>query len=152
VRRKDREITDRAEIESIIEKADICQIALSDNNQPYVFPVCFGHENNSIFFHSALEGKKIDIIQKNPRVCFQIHTDTELIAAEKGCDWSIRFRSVTGFGKAELIDELEAKKRAINIVLRHYSKKNHKISPESLEKTALIQIKIESMTGKKSSD
>ena len=150
MRRKDKEITDKVEIENIIKKADICQVALSDNNVPYVFPVCFGYENNLLFFHSAPEGKKIEIIKKNPSVCFQIHTDTELLAAEKGCNWSIRFRSVTGFGKAEFIDGIEAKIRAIQIILKHYSKESYEISPKSLEKTALIQIKIESMTGKKS--
>jgi nitroimidazol reductase NimA-like FMN-containing flavoprotein (pyridoxamine 5'-phosphate oxidase superfamily) len=151
VRRKDREITDKAEIESIINKADVCQVALSDNNIPYVFPVCFGYKNNSLYFHSALEGKKIDIIQKNPRICFQIHTDTELIESEKGCDWSIHFRSVTGYGKAELINGIGAKKKAMKIVLEHYSKKDYEISSETLKKTALIRIQIENMTGKKSS-
>jgi nitroimidazol reductase NimA-like FMN-containing flavoprotein (pyridoxamine 5'-phosphate oxidase superfamily) len=150
MRRKDKQITDGAEIESIINKAKICQIALSDNNDPYVFPVCFGYKDRTIFFHSAPEGKKIDLINKNPKVCFQIHTDTNLLSAEKGCDWSIRFRSVTGFGKAEFIDGIEAKIRAIQIILKQYSNERYEISPESLEKTALIQIKIESMTGKKS--
>jgi nitroimidazol reductase NimA-like FMN-containing flavoprotein (pyridoxamine 5'-phosphate oxidase superfamily) len=150
MRRKDKEITDKSEIEAIIKKADICQIALSDNNNPYVFPVCFGYKDRTIFFHSAPEGKKIGLIKKNPNVCFQIHTDTDLLSAEKGCDWSIRFRSVTGFGKAEFIDGIEAKIRAIQSILKQYSNECYEISPESLEKTTLIQIKVERMTGKKS--
>ena len=62
MRRKDKEIKDKKEIESIIKRAKVCRIALSDNNMPYIIPVNYGYKNNCIYIHSASEGKKIDII------------------------------------------------------------------------------------------
>ncbi len=59
MRRKDKEIKDEKEIESVISKCDVCRIALCENNSPYVVPVCFGYRDNCLYFHSASYGKKI---------------------------------------------------------------------------------------------
>jgi len=79
MRRKDREITDNSEIEKIIGKAICCRIGLVDNDEPYIVPVCFGYERNTIYFHSALEGRKVELIKKNNKVCFEIDTDLEIL-------------------------------------------------------------------------
>ena len=71
MRRKDREITDINEIETIIKRATHCQIGLVDNDEPYVVPVNFGYERNALYFHGALEGRKVELIQKNNKVCLE---------------------------------------------------------------------------------
>ena len=68
MRRKDKEITDIESIEKIIHKAKVCRLALSLDDTPYVVPVCFGYSAETIYFHSAKEGKKIDIIKKNKQL------------------------------------------------------------------------------------
>lgn len=65
VRRKDKEITNRAEIEGILKKAFICHLGLSDGDLPYVVPMNYGYEDGHIYLHCATEGKKLDIIKKN---------------------------------------------------------------------------------------
>ena len=64
VRRKDKEIKDKEVIESIIKRATVCRIALSENNVPYIVPLSFGYKDNCLYFHSAPEGRKIDIIKQ----------------------------------------------------------------------------------------
>ena len=63
MRRKDKEIKDKAEIESIIKRATVCRIGLSENNVAYIVPMNFGYKDNSLYFHSAPMGKKIEIIK-----------------------------------------------------------------------------------------
>ena len=58
MRRKDREITDRAEIEAILNEAMVCRIGLADGGEPYVVPLCFGYEDGSVYIHSAPEASK----------------------------------------------------------------------------------------------
>lgn len=58
MRRKDREITDRAEIESILNEAMVCRIGLADGGDPYVVPLSFGYEDGSVSIHSAPEASK----------------------------------------------------------------------------------------------
>ena len=71
MRRREKEITDESTLESIILASLVCRLALSDGNQPYIVPLCFGYQDKTLYFHSALEGKKIDIIKHNQNVCFE---------------------------------------------------------------------------------
>jgi len=71
MRRKDREIKDTIEIESIINRFPVCRIDLSENGLPYIIPVCFGYNDKRLYFHSANDGKKIDQIKKNNNVSFE---------------------------------------------------------------------------------
>ena len=64
MRRKEKEITTRAVIDAIIRQARVCRLALSEDNQPYVVPLCFGYENDTLYFHCAPKGRKLDIIMK----------------------------------------------------------------------------------------
>jgi hypothetical protein len=70
MRRSDREITDIVEIESILNEAHVCRIGLSVGVEPYIVPLCFGYIGGTIYLHSAMFGKKIAILKKNPRCCF----------------------------------------------------------------------------------
>lgn len=150
MRRKDRKIKRQAELEEIIRKAIVCRIAVSDGDSPYVFPVCFGYKDRFLYFHSAQEGKKIDILRKNNKVCLEVDIDTELMSGEKGCDWGMRYKSVIGFGKADFIESPEEKKKAFHIILDHYANRSYDFSEESLKNVVLVKILVESLTGKES--
>lgn len=150
MRKKEQEITDRSEIDSIIRRSKICRLGLCDVDKPYIIPVNFGYINNTLFVHSATEGKKIDIIRNNPNVCFEFDLEPELLEADKACNWSIKYKSVIGFGKAYLIEDQEEKIHGLNVLMSQYSNKSFNFSKEPVSKTAIIRIEIESMTGKQS--
>jgi nitroimidazol reductase NimA-like FMN-containing flavoprotein (pyridoxamine 5'-phosphate oxidase superfamily) len=149
MRRTEREIKDKSEIERIISKAIVCRVAVSGDNEPYIIPMCFGFKDGILFFHSAQEGKKIEILKKNNKVCFEMDVDTELVEGEKGCDWGIKYSSVIGFGKAAFVENIEEKRNGLHILLKHYSDKKYEFSEESLKQVAIIKIQVESLTGKK---
>ena len=151
MRRKDKEIADKKEIESIIERANVCRIGLSENNLPYVVPVNFGYKNNNLYFHSAPMGKKIDILKKNNNICFEIDIDNALLISDDICNSSMKYRSVIGFGKAYFINDKEEKRDALNIIMNHYtSSELYDYNERLLKKIAIVKIEIDSMTGKKS--
>lgn len=151
MRRKDKEITDRMEIESILSQARICRIGFSQNNKPYIVPMNFGYKDGYLFFHCAQEGMKIDIIKQNNNVCFEVDINHEITDTGIPCDWSTRYSSVIGFGKALLVKDPIEKKLALNVIVNHYSPKaKFKYSEEALNKVGIIKIEITSMTGKKS--
>lgn len=150
MRRKDKEIKDRKDIESIIRKADICRIALSDKNSPYIVPVNFGYKENCLYFHSAKEGKKIDIIRRNNKVCFECDVDVELVRTGNPCDWTTKYHSVIGQGEAFFLNDLGEKEKALDIILEHYSDDKYEYDEKAMNSIAVIKVEIESMTGKKS--
>jgi nitroimidazol reductase NimA-like FMN-containing flavoprotein (pyridoxamine 5'-phosphate oxidase superfamily) len=150
MRRKDKEITDRSEIDSIIRGSSVCRLALADQNHPYIVPLSFGYRDNKLYFHSAPSGKKLDIIKKNNRVCFEFDIDCKTITSDKACDWGMKYKSVIGFGTASFIENFDSKCRALDIIMSQYSGRSFEYSETKVKNTVVIQVEIENMTGKAS--
>jgi len=150
MRREDKEIRDKDEIESIVQRAIVCRVAFSENDVPYIVPVNFGIEDDCLYFHSAPEGKKIEIIKQNNNVCFELDIDHEVVRAETPCNWAMKYRSVIGFGKAFLVRDVEEKRKALNTIVEHYSGKPSDYPESAISNVAIIKVEIESMTGRKS--
>lgn len=151
MRRSDKEITDCKEIAAIMEKAAVCRIALSDDDSPYIVPVNFVVRDNYLYFHSSREGRKIDLLRKNNQVCFEIDINTKIVKGDAPCSWGTRYLSVIGFGRAFFLEKATEKKKALNYLMEKYAGKgsfSYKI--DVLEKVAVISVRIEKITGKKS--
>jgi nitroimidazol reductase NimA-like FMN-containing flavoprotein (pyridoxamine 5'-phosphate oxidase superfamily) len=150
LRRKDKEITDKNEIESIIRKSLVCRLGLADNGMPYIVPLCFGYKDNSLYFHSAKEGRKIEIIKRNNAVCFEFDIDSEIKSGKDACAWGMKYRSVIGYGTATLIEDPEEKRKALDVIMAQYADGAFEYSEKAFGKALVIKVEIESMTGKKS--
>jgi nitroimidazol reductase NimA-like FMN-containing flavoprotein (pyridoxamine 5'-phosphate oxidase superfamily) len=148
MRRSEREIKDRAVIDAIIRQCLVCHLGLFDGEEPYVVPLCFGYDGEALYFHSASEGRKIDILRKNSRICFEFDIPEGMREAEQGCRWGIKYRSVIGFGTAEIVDDQEGKRRALEIVMAQYSGKEYIFPEDVVTKTAVIKVVIARVTGK----
>lgn len=153
MRRKDKEIENRDLIEQIIVKAQVCRLGLSNNNKPYIVPVSYGYDGTFIYFHTAVEGTKIDYMSTNPQICFELEHDVKIITNDSlACKWTHSFYSVIGFGTVQEITDHQHKVKAFNQIMMHYSGKEWDFDDEMLNKTRLWQITIEQVTGKKSKD
>ena len=150
MRRKDKEINDITAIEDILSKALVCRLGLCKNAKPYVVPLCFGYKDNALYFHSARKGKKLEILRKNNNVCFEVDIDHDIIKADKPCDWGMKYKSVIGFGKAAFIEDIESKRKALDIIMQQYSEGAFGYPANAIENIVVIKVEIESMTGKKS--
>ena len=150
MRRKEREITDSAEIEKIIKRASICRIGLLDGDEPYIVPVCFGYERNALYFHGALAGRKVELIRENNRVCFEMETDVAVVSADEPCGWTMKYRSVIGMGRACILQGDEEKAHGLKVIMRQYSEKDFNFPKERLDSVLVVRIDVESITGKKS--
>ncbi len=150
MRRKDKEISDESAIKSIIEKTNVCRLGMVNGNKPYIVPLCFGYQDNVLYFHGTLKGQKIDLIRKNPNVCFEFDLITKPIESENACDWSMKYQSVIGFGKAVFIESSDEKRKALSVIMAQYSDRLFQFPENMLKATAVIRVEIESMTGKQS--
>jgi nitroimidazol reductase NimA-like FMN-containing flavoprotein (pyridoxamine 5'-phosphate oxidase superfamily) len=148
MRRAEREIKDRQAMEEILRRAPVCRLGLCDGDRPYVVPLSFGYEEGCLYFHSAPEGRKMEIIEANPHVCFEVDVDEEYAGAEVPCDWTVKYRSVIGFGRAHLLEGAEEKRRALDVILAHYSDREYEYPEGALNKVAVVRVDVEDMTGK----
>ena len=149
MRKKEREITDPAEIEKIIKQTRVCRVGLVDGDEPYVVPVCFGYENNAFYFHCAPEGRKLELIKRNNKVCVEIDADVEITTAEKPCGWSTRYRSVIGVGRAYILEDEAEKTHGLTVLMRQFGETGTNLEFETTDRAAVVRIDIETMTGKK---
>ena len=152
MRRKDREIVDKKVMVSIIEKAIICRVAMCWQDEPYVIPMNFGYRDNYIYLHSAGEGRKLDILRNNDKVCIEFDVDVGLVQSQKACNTEMKYKSVLAFGKAVILKDIVEKKKALDIIMHHYY--NHDslsvfhYPEDTLEKVIIIKVKVEKITGK----
>ncbi len=148
MRRKEKEITDRAHIDSILKRAEIGHLGLADNDAPYVVPVNYGYSDGFVYIHSASEGMKIDTLKKNNRVCFQVEAGVTLIKGANPCRWGVEYESVIGVGSATFVDDLEEKKKALAAIFKQYSGHFHDFSEDEANKVTIIRLQFDSLTGK----
>ncbi len=150
MRRKEKEITDKVEIESIIKQSLVCRLAMSDEGAPYMIPLCFGYAHGVLYFHSATEGKKLDVLKQNHKVCFEFDISTEVTTGKTACNWGMNYRSVIGFGQASFVEGVEQKRRALEIITAQYADKAYKLTDGAVKEACVFRVDIESMTGKQS--
>jgi nitroimidazol reductase NimA-like FMN-containing flavoprotein (pyridoxamine 5'-phosphate oxidase superfamily) len=148
MRRSDKEISDPKAIDDIISSSIVCKLAMSHENRPYLVPLCFGYRDGALYFHSAPEGKKIEILKANPDVCFLFEIYTQVIKSAEACKWGMKYRSVMGFGKASFITDSESKKRAFDIIMKQYDDGSFSYNDALLDASVIIKVEIDHMTGK----
>jgi nitroimidazol reductase NimA-like FMN-containing flavoprotein (pyridoxamine 5'-phosphate oxidase superfamily) len=149
MRKENREIQDKAAIRAVMEEALVCRIGLSDDGMPYVVPMNFGLGEGCLYLHCATEGRKLDILRRNNRVCFEMDLLREISRAPQPCGWGARYESIIGFGRAVFMDDPAEKQAALGRIMEHYGAKGPFSYPdETLARTAVIRIDIESVSGK----
>lgn len=151
--RKDREIVDPNLICKIIDNCKVFRLGLSVENIPYIVPLNFGYvykENNFEFcFHCANKGKKLDMIQKNKNVCFEMDCDHELTPEELACDYGYNFQSVMGTGLVEIVEDKDSKKDLLSVLMKHQTNKFFTFTDEQVSSVTVCKIKVSSITAKK---
>lgn len=153
MRRADREINDKTEIEKIIAKADVCRIAMANNNVPYLVTLNFGYVAEpapAFYFHCAPAGRKLEMIKLNNTVCFELDTDHELIKGEKSCDWGMKFSSVVGYGRITVVEDEQERVKGLNALMDHFGASGlHSYEPRIMRHTTVLRLDVDEISCKK---
>jgi len=150
MRCQERKIEPGEELVHILRQGSVCWLSMVDQGKPYVVPVCYGYAQNALYIHSAPKGRKIDILGRSPDVCFSVVAHSEMVKADKPCSWTVRFSSVTGFGKAKILLDRKEKEEGLVILLAHCSGREYDFSGLPLDDLVVIKVEIEKMEGKRS--
>lgn len=152
MRRKDREIVDINKIENIIANARYMHLGMFDEIYPYVVPLHYGYQMEdgklTFYVHSAMKGHKLECIQKNNNVFVEIDRGESLVTADIPCQYGAEYESVMCRGKATIIENPAEKCKALSILMKAQTGKEHVISEKMTEAVAVIRIDIESYTAK----
>ena len=152
MRRQDREVTERAKIDEIIDRCDCLRLGLNAEDGAYIVPLSFGYEPGEpakFYFHSAAEGRKVSMIGTGTKAGFELDSAHRLGEAESGCKHTYFFRSVIGTGTVRPVEDVEEKKRALALIMAHYRKdRAFSFTDEQARAVAVFCLTIETMTGK----
>lgn len=147
IRRKDRAIN-QEEVTALLNKAEYGVLStVSKNGEPYGVPLNYCVIDNDIYFHCAVEGRKIDNINHNKSVSFCAVGDTEILPDKFGT----KYESVIVSGEVEEVFDND-KQNALEGLLYKYSPeyfdKGLEYIEDLREKTKVFKISINNISGK----
>ena len=150
--KRERQITDEQQIWSILDTAKILHLGLAVDNEPYVVPMNYGYtmENGNLilYLHSAVRGKKLDMIQANPRVFFEMDCDLVPFEGEKPCQYGLAYSSVMGRGTAVIVEDVEEKMKAMTLLMKTQTGKDFSFNEKLVSMVAVIRIDVAEYTAK----
>ncbi len=152
MRRSDREVKELKDIVAIMEKCDVCRIALNNNGYPYILPLNFGMctKDNKIelYFHGAMEGTKYDLIEKDNKASFEMDCGHKLVMEAERGNCTMEYESVIGQGHIEMLSDDE-KYDAISILMKHYHQEEFPYNKAAMPRTKVFKLVVEKVTGKR---
>lgn len=150
MRRKDREITDKTEIEAIVGEQSVCTLGLCRQNQPYTLPMNFGYEEGCFYFHSAKEGMKLDLIRDNSQASLTLFDMVSPIPGDCACEYSTEYRSVHCSGTIEILDTIEEKRKGLTILMNQQAgRKPWSFTDKEVSSVEVFKLTVTEITGKK---
>jgi len=143
-------IENRMEIDKIIRTCKTCYFAMSDNDFPYVLPMNFALDGNSVILHSAQSGRMWETLKKNQNVCINwiVGEDLAWQDVKVGCSYRVKSKSVLVEGKVEFVDDFDEKTRCMNLMMAQYSDRDFKFSKPAIENVGIIKVSIDKIAAK----
>ena len=150
--KRELQITDEAQIRAILDTAKVLHLGLCVDNEPYVVPMNYGYtmENGKLvlYLHSAVQGKKLDMIRANSKVFFEMDCDRVPFAGEKPCQYGLAYSSVMGRGTASIVENVEEKVNAMSILMKTQTQKDFEFNDRLVSIVAVIRIDVAEFTAK----
>ena len=151
--KRERQVTDEKQILQILDTAKVLHLGLAVNNEPYVVPMNYGYtmENGhlTVYMHSALKGKKLDMIRENPNVFFEIDCDMEPFGeGDIPCQYGMVYSSIMGRGIATIVEDVEEKIKAMSILMKTQTGKEFSFNQRLVSIVAVIRIDVAEYTAK----
>ena len=150
--KRERQITDPEQIRHILDTAKVLHLGLAVDNEPYVVPMNYGYTEEEgklvLYLHSALKGKKLDMMRTNPRVFFEIECDRMPFEGRLPCQYGLVYSSIMGRGEARIVEDVEEKMKAMSILMKTQTGKDFTFNEQLVSIVAVIRIDVEEYTAK----
>ena len=153
MRKADREVKSREEIIEIMKRCDVCRLAFNNGEYPYIIPLNFGLEADDkkiiLYFHSALEGTKVEIIKREMKATFEMDGKHELQYYEEKGYCTMSYESVTGRGKIKILPENEKMEALKKLMAQYHKDKEAYFNPVAIPRTLVYSLEVEEITAKR---
>ncbi len=153
MRRKDREVTDEEKITQIVSSCECIRLGFNDDGQVYIVPLNYGYKVKDgkylFYFHGAKEGRKVELINKNPYVGFEMDTNVKINKSDIACSCSARFQSIVGNGYVSVVEDFEEKKIGLlSIMKQNTGKEEWLFSDAAIDSVCVFKMIAEKLSCK----
>ena len=154
MRRKEREIASQDEIIDLLRRCRVIRLGINTGSYPYVVPMNFGLETEGesliLWFHSAPEGRKLELIRQNPKVGFEADCSLNLIVGERARGYTMEYESVIGYGNMQICEDNNAKRRGLKAIMRQYApKREFDFRDDEIGDLLVFRLEVGQITGKR---
>ena len=150
--KRERQVTDLERIREILDQARILHLGLAVDNEPYVVPMNYGYTMEDgrlvLYLHSALRGKKLDMLRANPNVFFEMECDLVPFESKVPCQYGLSYSSIMGRGRAQIVEDVEEKKHAMTLLMKTQTGKDFTFQDRLVSIVAVIRIDVSEYTAK----
>ena len=150
--KRELQVTDLNEIKAILDTAKVLRLGLAVNNEPYVVPMNYGYTMEdgklTLYLHSAVRGKKLDMLQANPNVFFELDCDLLPFESEKPCQYGLSYSSIMGRGKSVLVEDVEEKMEAMTVLMKTQTGRDFSFNEQLVSIVAVVRIDVAEYTAK----
>ena len=150
--KRERQIFDPEQIKAILDTARVLHLGLAVDNMPYVVPMNYGYcyegEKLVLYLHSAVRGKKLDMIRANPNVFFEMDCDRVPFEGEMPCQYGLAYSSIMGRGAATIVEDVEEKIAAMSVLMKTQTDKDFVFNDRLVSIVAVIRIDVAEYTAK----
>ena len=150
--KRERQVTDPQQIREILDTAQVVHLGLCVDNEPYVVPMNYGYTMEdgklTLYLHSAVRGKKLDMIRTNPKVFFEMDCDRKPFEGNLPCQYGLSYSSLMGRGTASIVEDVEEKKKAMSILMKTQTDKDFSFEDRLVSIVTVIRIDAAEYTAK----
>ena len=152
ITRREREVTDPAQILDILNRAQIVHIAMVDGDEPYVIPMNYGFTMEegklTLYLHGAKKGRKLDVLQVNPKVFFSLECDVQPFEGDIACRYGTAYSSVLGAGVAHIVEDPADKCEGLSIIMKTQTGRDFSFDEKMASIVSVIRIDVDYYTAK----
>ena len=145
-------ITDEAQIRGILDTAKVLRLGLAVDNEPHIIPLNYGYTMEegklTFYLHSAVKGNKLELMGKNPNVCFELDCDYRPFEGVLPCQYGLGYSAVSGRGRVTIVEDVQEKMDAMSILMKTQTGKDFTFNERLVSIVSVIRLDVSEYTAK----
>ena len=145
-------ITDEAQIRGILDTARVLRVGIAVDNVPYIIPMNYGYTLEegklTLYLHSAVKGDKLELLGKNPDICFELDCDYRPFEGVLPCQYGLGYSAVSGRGRAVIVEDVGEKMEAMSVLMKTQTGKDFVFNERLVSIVSVIRVDVSEYTAK----
>lgn len=110
---------DKSTVHQILDAGLVASVAFVQAGAPIVVPMIYGRESETLFLHGARKARIIRLLEETEKACINVTLLDGIVVARSTFNSSMNYRSVTLFGRPQLLEEEQEKLHGMKVISEH---------------------------------